>query len=101
MLETVMQTRIDGYTAEAAGRSLYDEIKIQKRIETFMEGDRYLDVKRRGETIDRSASINHAADVKTVFDAWVYEATDYRMIYQIPTKEMENNPSINDEDQNP
>lgn len=101
MLETVMSTRIDGYTADAAGRSLYDEIKIQKRIETFMEGDRYLDVKRRGETIDRSASINHAADVKTVFDAWVYEATDYRMIYQIPTKELENNPSINDEDQNP
>lgn len=99
MLNTVMSTRIPGYSFTGTGTALYDEICLQKRIETWMEGSRYLDVKRRGETIDRSTSTNHAADL-TSFDAITYSAHDYRMIYHIPTTEMENNPSITSEDDN-
>lgn len=99
MLQTVMATRIPGYTCTQTGDALYNEICIQKRIDTWMEGSRYLDAKRRNETIDRSTSINHAEDLPN-FNAVTYSARDYRMIYHIPTKEMENNPAINIEDDN-
>lgn len=64
-----------------------------------MEGNRYLDAKRRNETIDRSKSTNHAVDLKN-FNAITYSSRDYRMIYHIPSTEMENNPKINTEDDN-
>lgn len=99
MLNTVMETRIPGYSFTGGGSQLYDEICLQKRIETWMEGSRYLDAKRRGETIDRSKSTNHAADLSS-FNAITYSARDYRMIYRIPTTEMENNPSITAENDN-
>lgn len=99
MLNSVMATRIPGYNCSLSGSALYDEICIQKRIETFEEGNRYLDVKRRGETIDRSKSVNHAVDLNN-FDAVTYSAHDYRMIYHIPNSEMENNPEITEDDDN-
>lgn len=99
MLNTVMATRILGYSFAGSGEELYREICLQKRIETWMEGNRYLDAKRRDEKIDRSQSSNHAADLSS-YDAITYSSRDYRMIYHIPTTEMENNPSITAEDDN-
>ena len=99
MLNTVMTTRIPGYSFTGSGEELYQEICLQKRIETWMEGNRYLDAKRRDEKIDRSQSSNHAADLSS-YDAITYSSRDYRMIYHIPTTEMENNPSITAEDDN-
>lgn len=96
MLNTVMETRIPGYSFDGSGDALYQEICVQKRIETWMEGDRYLDATRRNETIDRSKSSNHAVGLSAV----TYSSRDYRMIYHIPTTEMENNPSITAEDDN-
>ena len=75
------------------------QVCIQKRIDTWMEGNRYLDAKRRGETIDRSTSTNHAADLPS-FNAVTYSSRDYRMIYHIPNAELENNPSITADDDN-
>jgi len=93
MLNAVMKTRDDSYSFSGSGQQLYDEICTQKRIEMWMEGCRALDAKRRGETIDRSKSINHAADL-SYFNAITYSAHDYRMIFHIPAKEKENNPGI-------
>ncbi len=93
LLNTIMKTRDASYSFTGTGDALYQEICLQKRIETWMEGCRYLDVKRRGETIDRSKSTNHSSSLKS-FNAIKYEATDYRMIYHIPNKEIENNPEI-------
>ena len=90
MLNAIMVTRDASYNFTGSGDALYKEICLQKRIETWCEGCRYLDVKRRGETIDRSKSVNHAASLPS-FNAVKYEATDYRMIYHIPNKELENN----------
>lgn len=100
MLEKVMATRIDGYTCDKSGQALYDEICLQKRIDTWGEGCRYLDAKRRNETIDRTLSTNHAADL-AVMNALTYSARDYRMIYQIPLKELQNNDAIPSSQQNP
>ncbi len=99
MLNTVMATRIPGYSYTGSGQNLYDEICLQKRIDTWLEGDRCLDVKRRNETIDRSKSVNHAIDLSNL-NAVNYTGRDYRLIYHIPTTEMENNPSITSEDDN-
>ncbi len=99
MLNTVMATRIPGYSFSGTGDALYQEICIQKRIDTWMEGDRYLDATRRGETIDRSKSTNHATDLAS-FNAITYSSRDYRMIYHIPNAELENNPSITADDDN-
>lgn len=99
MLNKVMATRVPGYSCTLGGDALYKEICVQKRIDTWMEGDRYLDAKRRGETIDRTTSTNHAVDLSS-HDALKYASDDYRMIYHIPTTEMENNPSITSADDN-
>ena len=93
MLNEIMVTRDPSYNCTATGDALYQEICLQKRIETWMEGCRYLDAKRRGETIDRSKSSNHSKSLPS-FNAVTYSAHDYRMIYHIPEKEMQNNPEI-------
>ena len=71
----------------------------QKRVETWGEGCRIFDVKRRNETIDRTKSTNLCSTLAST-DAMTYSARDYRMILQIPTLEMENNFEISDQ-QNP
>ncbi len=93
LLNTIMKTRDASYNFTGSGDALYKEICLQKRIETWMEGCRIFDVKRRGETVDRSTSVNHSKSL-TQFKAVKYEATDYRMIYHIPQKELDNNPEI-------
>lgn len=99
MLNEVTATRVPGYNCTLSGEALYEEICIQKRIEMWMEGCRALDAKRRNETIDRTLSTNHAAGLGH-FNALKYTGHDYRMIYHIPRKEMENNPAILNEHDN-
>ena len=99
LLNKIMKNRDSEYKFAGSGKDLYDEICLQKRIETWMEGTRYLDATRRGETIDRSKSINHAIDLKNM-NAITYSSRDYRMIFHIPIKEIENNPEIGPKDDN-
>lgn len=98
-LNEIVSTRLDGYTCSLSGQALYDEICWQKRIDMWGEGCRYLDAKRRDENITRSASVNYAADLR-FYNAIDYSARDYRMIYRIPTVEMQNNPEIPADDDN-
>lgn len=99
MLNTIMATRVPGYNCGKTGQALLDEICIQKRIEMFLEGCRYLDAKRRNEMIERGKSTDYAADLNN-YNAINYSSRDYRMIYRIPTVEMQNNPSIPPSDDN-
>lgn len=100
-LTDVMSTRIPEYSAASlSGQALYDEICFQKRVETWGEGVRLFDAKRRNETIDRSKSKNFNSALATD-DAITYSARDYRMIYKIPTVELENNEYIDSSEQNP
>ena len=74
---------------------------MQKRIEMWMEGCRALDAKRRGETIDRTTSVNHSPTTLETYNTKQYKADeDYRMIYHIPVKELENNPVLSEADDN-
>ena len=99
VLNKIMKNRDSSYDFEGKGKDLYDEICTQKRIETWMEGTRYLDATRRDEVIDRSKSTNHALDLKNL-NAVTYSSRDYRLIMHIPTKEIENNPKISIQDDN-
>lgn len=99
MLNTIMVTRLPGYKCDKSGQALLDEICIQKRVDMFLEGCRYLDAKRRNEMIERSKSDNYAADLNN-YNAIDYSARDYRMIYRIPIAEMQNNPDIPASDDN-
>lgn len=101
-LNAVMSQRIEGYNCTLTGQALYDEICIQKRIELWGEGRRLFDAKRRGETIDRTKSTNHAVDLVSFNAMEPYKADeDYRMIWSIPLSEIDNNDYISDGDQNP
>lgn len=98
-LKEIMVTRDPNYDFNGSGDALYEEICSQKRIEMWGEGCRLLDAKRRGETIDRTLSTNHAVDLSH-FNALTYKAnSDYRMIYHIPDKELQNNPSITEDNE--
>lgn len=94
LLNTFVQTRDASYNFTGTGDDLYKEICMQKRIEMWGEGCRLFDAKRRNETIDRSKSTNHSATVMSAAATTTYSARDYRMIYQIPLTETENNPTI-------
>lgn len=94
-LKAIMSNRVPGYDFAGTGDALRDEIYTQKRIECFMDGVRLMDAKRRGELIDRSKSVNHAADLPA-YDAVKFKADeDPRMVYAIPVIEKENNPTMN------
>lgn len=98
-LNEIVPTRLTGYNCALSGDALYQEICLQKRIDMWGEGCRYLDAKRRDEYIKRSESVNYASDLP-YYDAVDYSARDYRMIYRIPTVEMQNNPDIPASDDN-
>lgn len=102
-LNTVMITRDSTYKFEKTGEELYKEICFQKRVETWGEGCRYHDARRRNEFIKRSESVNTPINSLNVIspECVDYSARDARMIYQIPAKEIENNPSITNSEQNP
>ncbi|MBD5380003.1 MAG: RagB/SusD family nutrient uptake outer membrane protein [Bacteroides sp.] len=101
MLTTIMSTRVPGYTCSTSGNDLYKEICVNKRIDMFEEGSRLFDIKRRNESIDRSLSTDAPIAGLEYVGAVRYNGQDAKMIYQIPTVEMENNPEITTADQNP
>ena len=100
-LNAIMVTRVPDYNCTLTGEELYKEICLQKRIEMWMEGCRIFDAKRRGETIDRTTSENHSTTTLEMFNTKKYKADeDYRMIFRIPQKELQNNTSIPAADDN-
>jgi len=76
------------YVDALSGQALKDEIYLQTRIELWGEGKSYLAMKRNKATIKRGP--NHLYHVG--------EATPYnddKLTFEIPLKEIENNPFIN------
>ena len=89
-LETVMSTRLAGYSAaDKSGAALLEEIRIQKRIECWAEGVRLFDMKWRGEAMDRAGSTNHEL-------AYISKLgpNPKEWIYMIPEVEMDANDEI-------
>ena len=95
VLYDIVSTRDAAYTkSSATGQALLDEIRLQKRIEMWGEGLEFYDNKRINKGVDRQSSTNHPS--KKVVPA----GKDFTL--RLPqTTEIERNPNISDEDNNP
>lgn len=73
-----------------------DDVWMQRRIELWGEGFGYFDLKRLNKGIDRTyEGSNHLPGYKLAVPA-----QDKRWTYQIPTREIQENSLISEEDQN-
>ena len=77
-------------------QEMLDEVWFQRRIELWGEGFSYMDCLRLQKGIDRRGG-DYSVD-EAVFNI---PANDPILIYPIPNKEIEGNPSITSADQNP
>ncbi|WP_242091680.1 RagB/SusD family nutrient uptake outer membrane protein [Aestuariivivens sediminicola] len=98
VLYDLVSTRDPGYALSTnTGTALINEILLQRRIELWGEGFAWFDMKRNKVPLERDyPNSNHA-----VFGKDNYAATANEFLFQIPQRELENNLSINDADQNP
>jgi starch-binding outer membrane protein, SusD/RagB family len=78
------------------GTTLINEILLQRRIELWGEGFRFLDLKRTNARLDRTGS-NHNVSLAVVMTV---EAGDNMWQFLIPKAEIDANPAIKDQ-QNP
>lgn len=84
--------------------SLLENILIQKRVELWGEFGRVSDVRRLGQGIERRVSDGFSDDCLTTMSRNGVNLTDpetYDWVMTIPQDEINNNPNINEEDQNP
>ena len=91
-----------GSTTNSWTESLLEEILIQKRIELWGELGRVVDVRRLGQGIDRTAEDGFADECLTTMSGVNLKNPEtYDWVLTIPQDEINNNPNINEEDQNP
>lgn len=98
LLKQLRDTRYDQpVTISASGEQLIEEILLERRIELWGEGFAAQDLKRLKRGIDRNNS-NH---LPLVARQLVVPANDPRWLFKIPQAEINANPWINEEHQNP
>ncbi len=78
------------------GQTLIDEIMVQRRVELWGEGFRFLDLKRTNSALDRTGA-NHNQSLCETFEV---PAGDKRWQFLIPKDELNTNDAISDQ-QNP
>jgi len=74
------------------GDALLNEIMVNRRVELWGEGFRYLDLKRLNQALDRAAVPNYASI--SVAEKMKIPAGDVQWEFFIPRSEMEANPNI-------
>ncbi|SHF87173.1 SusD family protein [Mariniphaga anaerophila] len=96
LLKELMENRDPNYTVPTS--NLLEEIRQQRRIELWGEiGIALFDIKRLKLGINRDyPGSNHPEDAKLVVPA-----EDWKFTYMLPTKEIDNNPDVGPEDNNP
>lgn len=98
VFDSFIQTRDTAFARPAHVQALLQEIRQQRRIELWGEaGIAYFDIKRLKLGITRSyAGTNHPYDAQLDLPA-----ESWRFTYQLPNSEIENNPDIDQDDNNP
>lgn len=97
VLFNLVTTRNSNYVKSTkTGNDLVEEILIQRRIELWGEGFRFLDLKRLNLPLDRTAS-NHDATLAVTMSV---PAGDSKWQFLFPQSEVNSNPFIK-ENQNP
>jgi hypothetical protein len=98
VLFTLAKNRNPSYTLSTnTGTDLINEILIQRRVELWGEGFRFLDLKRLNLPLDRTNSNHTAALAQTLSEV----AGDPRWQWLIPQDEINANPAIGAGGQNP
>lgn len=88
-LHTLVSNRNPSATISVnVGQALIDEILIQRRIELWGEGFRFLDLKRTNSALDRTGA-NHTQSLCRIFSV---PAGDVQWQYLIPRDELNTNP---------
>lgn len=91
VLFDLVKTRDANYVQSTkSGDALIDEILIQRRIELWGEGHRFLDLKRTNAPLNRNGT-NAIASVVLLFDV---APGDVRWEFLIPRREINANPTI-------
>lgn len=96
-------TLLGGTTNTWTG-SLLEDILIQRRIELWGEYGRLFDVRRLGQGIDRKADDGYSEECLSAMNRRNVDLTrpdTYDWVLTIPKDEIDANPNINEEDQNP
>ncbi|WP_372950027.1 RagB/SusD family nutrient uptake outer membrane protein [Mariniphaga sp.] len=81
----------------STGQALLQKILLERRIELWGEGFRGFDLKRLKLGVDRNNSNHNPLVARTMS----LPAESEKFIYQIPQTEIDANPNIGEEDQNP
>jgi hypothetical protein len=76
----------------STGNALLEEIDFNRRVELWGEGFRYLDLKRKNLSLDRTVVPNYVS--ASVAETMKIPAGDPRWEFFIPRSEMESNPNI-------
>lgn len=98
-LFTLAQKRDSAYVmSTASGQALIDEIMIQRRVELWAEGFRFLDLKRLNLPMDRRVVPNY--NITTVNGTEFVAAGDNMWQFLIPESEMQGNTELKGQ-QNP
>ena len=98
-----VSTRL-GATTNTWVITLLETILVQKRIELWGEFGRLVDIRRLGQGIDRKAADGFSDECLTTMSrngVNLGNADTYDWVMTIPQDEINNNPNINEEDQNP
>ena len=93
-----------GSTTTTWTGSLLENILVQRRVELWGEYGRLFDVRRLGQGIDRKTSDGFSSDCITAMTRAGINLTNpatYDWVLTIPKAELDANPNINSEDQNP
>jgi hypothetical protein len=91
ILFELVSTRDPGYVKSTkTGQALVDEIMVQRRIELWGEGFRFLDLKRTNSALDRSGA-NHNSTTAVVLNV---APGDKRWEWLIPQDEINTNPLV-------
>ncbi len=95
VLFELVSTRDTNYmVSNNSGIDLIEEIMMNRRLELWGEGFRWLDLKRLNLPLDRSVQ-SHDPSVATIFEVPV---ADKRWQYMIPRAELNANPLVNQND---
>ncbi|MCC8034395.1 MAG: RagB/SusD family nutrient uptake outer membrane protein [Rikenellaceae bacterium] len=98
MLNELRAARIPSWTTTPyTGTTLRDEIRNERVRELYAEGNRLADLKRWGLPMTRTTPQNAGA-VFSLYTNLSVSAGDYRFLWPIPQREVDNNPQV---EQNP
>lgn len=92
LFELVKVRDLTAVKSTNTGQALIDEIMVNRRVELWGEGFRYLDLKRLNLPLDRNAVPNYVST--SVNDVMFIPAGDNRFLFLIPRSEIDSNPNL-------